>query len=306
MLLSIIVPVFNGGNKIERCLKSLIRIAEQEVEFIIVNDGSTDNTVEICEGYIKLDNRFCLINQANLGVSKARNKGLRFAKGEYIGFVDADDELTEEYEDVIEIIKNTKCDLYSFPHYVQFSTVLKTQERDLYIEGKNEKEILFNDYLMEKSNCVWNNIYRLSIIREYGIQFPEDMKMGEDCLFNGEYFQHCKYVYYVEKYGYKYYYDDYTSVSKAMKIEYLNDFVKIYDALDRFYQLFEHLGVKFEFGCPYYFGMVYEILCQNRKKLSPKMKKDLRESAFYRKIIGYQYSGKKNRLKKVLIRIWLS
>ena len=105
MLLSIIVPVFNGEKKIGRCLESLLILEEDFMEFIIVNDGSTDDTRNICEKYVQKDHRFRLINQKNAGVSKARNTGISLAQGKYIGFVVADDELTSDYNEIVKILK---------------------------------------------------------------------------------------------------------------------------------------------------------------------------------------------------------
>ena len=101
MILSIVIPVYNQEKRIYRCLESLKAIECREVEFIVVNDGSTDETASICEKYVDADCRFYLINQKNAGVSAARNTGIDHSCGKYIGFVDADDEV-EELEDVVE------------------------------------------------------------------------------------------------------------------------------------------------------------------------------------------------------------
>lgn len=306
MLLSVIIPAFNAENKIERCLKSLIKLREKNVEFIIVDDGSSDNTAKICEEFLKADSRFRMIRQNNSGVSGARNKGIEHARGKYIGFVDADDEVTGEYEDIIREIKNTEYDLYSFPFYIQYSNILKKQERVFYKEGKNEKKLLYNNFLRENSNCVWNNIYRLSVIRNFDIKFMDGMKMGEDCIFNAQYFQNCKEVDYINKYGYIYYYDDNSSASRTRRIEYLKDFVKIYDTFFAFYDTFKNLDLEFEFSYQYYFDMVYEILSLNHSMLTRKQKKEVLRSKFYKKMMKYQYAGKRGKLRKLLVKIWLN
>src|SRR6476646_4070363 len=88
---SVIIPVYNAGKYITRCIESLLNQTLQECEFIFINDGSIDDSREIIEGYKQVDDRIILINQVNQGVSIARNKGLYLAAGEYVGFVDADD-----------------------------------------------------------------------------------------------------------------------------------------------------------------------------------------------------------------------
>ena len=90
-LISIIVPVYNTEEYLKTCLKSLRLQTYKNLEFIIVNDGSTDKSLDICKEYVFIDNRFKLINQENKGRAAARNTGISKVSGEYIGFVDSDD-----------------------------------------------------------------------------------------------------------------------------------------------------------------------------------------------------------------------
>ena len=91
ILISIIVPVYNGEKYIDKCLKSLVNQTLKNIEIIVVNDGSNDKTQNIVEKYKKENSNIILINSTNKGVAAARNKGLKIAKGNYIGFVDSDD-----------------------------------------------------------------------------------------------------------------------------------------------------------------------------------------------------------------------
>ncbi len=95
-LISVIVPVFNVEEYLEECLDSIQCQTYSNIEVILVNDGSTDHSQEICERYCKQDPRFCLINQANKGLSGARNRGMTESKGEFITFVDSDDVLKDD------------------------------------------------------------------------------------------------------------------------------------------------------------------------------------------------------------------
>lgn len=300
MLLSIIVPVFNGEKYIVRCLESFSKIEEKEAEFIVINDGSTDCTKELVQEYIKKDSRICLINQENAGVGKARNKGLSYAAGNYIGFVDADDEITTDYNEIIQMAKINESDLYSFDFYVKNKNITKRQERYLYTEGINDRKILYNNFLKGNSNCVWNNLYKNDIIRRNNIHFSEKAGMGEDCTFNAQYFGHCKNVFYMKKTGYKYYADSQGSASKLRKISYLSDFVKVYDAYKGIYKLDEEL--EFLFDCPYYFDMVYDILQENRGGLSKEEKNKFRQSEFFKTIINCKYNSGKREIKKWIIK----
>ena len=100
---SIIIPVFNVENYLERCLKSVICQSFKDIEIIIINDGSTDKSLEICKKFAELDKRIILINQENSGVSAARNAGINISTGKYISFVDSDDFIEH---DMIEFLLN--------------------------------------------------------------------------------------------------------------------------------------------------------------------------------------------------------
>ena len=88
---SIVVPVYNAGPYIEQCLKSLVEQTLKDIEIILINDGSTDDSLELCLAYARTDLRIRVVDQENAGACVARNKGIQLAKGEYVLFVDADD-----------------------------------------------------------------------------------------------------------------------------------------------------------------------------------------------------------------------
>ena len=94
-LISIIVPVYNVEKYLERCLDSILSQTFSDFELILVNDGSTDHSLEICRSYAEKDERILLIDQENRGLSAARNAGIAVAKGEYLGFVDSDDYIAQ-------------------------------------------------------------------------------------------------------------------------------------------------------------------------------------------------------------------
>ena len=100
-LISVIVPVYNVAEYLCRCIDSICNQTYRDLEIILVNDGSTDNSGEICENYAKKDNRIKVIHKANGGLSDARNAGIEFANGNYLAFVDSDDYISEDYFDVL-------------------------------------------------------------------------------------------------------------------------------------------------------------------------------------------------------------
>ena len=303
MILSIIVPVYNGEKKIARCLESLMRLQESNIEFIIVNDGSTDKTSNICEKYQEKDSRFRVINKSNGGVSSARNLGIDISNGKYIGFMDADDELTLEYNEIIKTIKIGESDFFAFKHLVQTSKAITVQERNLFTTGVNEVEVLYRNFLAGIMNCVWNNVYSADIIKNNLISFPEDMKMGEDSEFNVQYIQYCNNAYFIDEIGYKYYIDDISSASNANKISYLNDFMRIYSSYSEIKKKYGYN--EYRFYCPYYIELVYDILKQSRKQMLRTEKEIFKKSGFYREIMKYKYPKREYYVKKNLIKLYL-
>ncbi|EOP17074.1 MULTISPECIES: glycosyltransferase [Bacillus cereus group] len=207
---SVIIPVYNAEKYITQCIESLLSQTLQECEFIFVNDGSKDTSRQILERYQKLDNRIKLVNQKNQGVSIARNKGLQIAIGEYIGFVDADDYIEPDmYEILYNSAKQSNCDVvisnfkweieghkiitkYSFP----VDIVLQTD----YIEQDLLPYFLKEDNL----NTVCNKIYRNDLIKEESVKFPEKVVLGEDGMFNIQFFSNATSAKYIDYTGYHY------------------------------------------------------------------------------------------------------
>lgn len=177
--ISIIIPVYNKAPWLERCFDSLVNQTDKMFEVIIVNDGSTDNSMFIIEEYAKKYGWYALHTKNN-GVSAARNLGMDEACGDYIAFLDADDFYTE---DAIKVMKNMAKDFkYNIIQFGQYraGTRLHTQA-------------LRGDY--ELPNCTvefWefttNKLYRLSFLRENKIRFIEGLQFGEDEMFNVEAF----------------------------------------------------------------------------------------------------------------------
>lgn len=95
--ISVVVPIYNAEEYLDRCILSIINQTLKDIEIILVNDGSTDNSKNICKKYLEIDNRIIFVDKENEGPSKARNKGLEIAKGEYVSFIDSDDFIDEKF-----------------------------------------------------------------------------------------------------------------------------------------------------------------------------------------------------------------
>ena len=181
---SVIVPVYNGEKYIERCLYYLISQTIKDIEIIIVNDGSTDNTMNIVEKIAKKDGRIKILEQENKLQGSARNKGLSIAKGEYIGFCDADDYIDYEYyEKLYKTAKKYDADI-ALAENVRVSNTKYKPRLNI------KQELVFVDILdkfnacnQKKNECPTNKIYRTSYLLENNILFPEGVYC-EDKLFS--------------------------------------------------------------------------------------------------------------------------
>lgn len=225
-LVSIIIPVYNAEKYIEKCLNSIINQTYTNLEIILINDGSNDNTEKICDEFRKNDKRILLFSKENSGVSSSRNIGIKCAKGEYITFVDADDWLEFDYiTKAMELIKKTKCDMLK-TNYQIFETennhYISYQYSDNYckIDHNRMLKILTID---GNFNCVWGTFYKNSIFKNNNLEFDENISFGEDLLFQVKNYKLFKKIYWLNLPGYIYY----CSPNSASRKKNINHLIKV-------------------------------------------------------------------------------
>lgn len=240
-IISIIIPVYNAAVYLEDCIDSIINQTFTNCEFIFINDGSSDASLTILEKYRATDARIVLLNQINLGVSVARNNGLAVAKGNYIGFVDADDWLENDmFQTLFDSIENTKSDLvltnikrnFNGNEFITKYDFPSDKVLDLaYIQA----EIL--PYLIKKDDLysLWNKLYLAKIIKENGIEFPVGNTLSEDNIFNMFYFNKIKSLIYIDYSGYNYREVEGSTTRNISKNDYFQNVLSIYNFDYRFY-----------------------------------------------------------------------
>ena len=203
--LSIIVPVYNSDKYIARCIESIINQKYENIELILIDDGSKDNSLEIMKHYKDLDKRIFVYSNTNHGVSYTRNYGLEKATGEYITFVDSDDYIDKDmYNEMIKALEKEKTDMV-------ICSYKKVIEENISINNKTPKSKKLNgideafSYLKnEKYNYIsniWNKIYLKNKIQN---KFNEKYYIGEDLLFNCQYLLNTNTVYFMDKPFYNY------------------------------------------------------------------------------------------------------
>lgn len=197
MDLSVIIPAYNMQNYIATCLRSVTRCPKDtiDMECLVINDGSTDDTAVIVERYVQRDRRIRLINKENGGVSDTRNKGIEAADGRYLMFLDADDALWEDAWDYIcAAVEEEYADFTAFSYITLYENG-KTKMQMLPISdaiSTDEQEARRLMYADSEFNTCWGKLFRKEIISENEITFRTDLPVGEDFLFVAEYFGHCK------------------------------------------------------------------------------------------------------------------
>lgn len=192
-LVSIIIPVYNREQTLERCLCSVLRQTYRKLEIIVVDDGSTDHTQMILGKYSKKDSRIRVFRKENSGVSESRNLGIRMAQGEYLQFLDSDDWLPADSTQSLLEGALSGADLVIADYYRIVGKKIWTKGH-IPEEGMLERT-LFAGYMMKAPanfyyGVMWNKFYRADIIKEEGLVCSKDLDWCEDFQFNLEYLKY--------------------------------------------------------------------------------------------------------------------
>lgn len=233
-LVSVIIPVYNVEKYLCRCLDSVIKQTYKNLEIVLIDDGSTDNSGKICDQYKEKDNRIKVFHTENKGVSAARNLGIKNTYGKYIIFIDSDDFLDlNTFEEVLE--ENCNYDLIAFSYYK-----LSNNDKICY-DNRKEKETLTKNETLIKimddryfQGFTWNKIFKRNIIIENNLFFDENIRINEDLLFCIQFIENVNTIMY---YSTPYYY--YVQLnSSALHSKDINKFktaLKAYEEIEKIY-----------------------------------------------------------------------
>ncbi len=211
-LISVVVPVFNAERFLSLCVESILNQDYNDLEIILVNDGSKDKSLEICHGFS--DKRIVVVDKENGGVSSARNKGIEIAHGQYIAFVDSDDTLPQDsLSTLVDILEKENADVAIGSFMFQYGDKYQPHAPRL-----KQGTYLFQDLLPNFIDdgtlsgfligSVWGGVYKTDVIKSSSLHFNHEIKNNEDGLFNFEYALKTnklsvtsKCVYYYRQYG---------------------------------------------------------------------------------------------------------
>ena len=220
IVLSVVIPVYNGSKYLDRMIKMLDHQTFRRFEVIFVDDGSLDDTYKRCKEYGKNRPYIHVIRQHNQGVSHARNTGIQVARGKWIQFIDIDDVIREdmfacfskklvERADTDVKSENTEAELAvcGCVRRMAGSSVLCGPKKNVYLLRKGIIE-LFREMKMENRYWIldytWNKWYRKDIIEHFNIRFLENLSLGEDFVFNTQYIRHINSLVLIPEYCYEY------------------------------------------------------------------------------------------------------
>lgn len=237
-LVSIIVPIYNVEKYLERCIQSIVEQTYTNLEIILVNDGSKDNSLYICEKWKKKDSRIIVIDKNNGGLSSARNAGIEIAKGEYLFFVDSDDWLDIHIiQKLYQVIKEYRCEISCCGIEMTFDQTNKNYPR---CQNKNilfEKYTALEEYMFGTtiSTVAWNKLYKRALFED--IRYPIG-KWHEDEFTTYKLLYKADRVYYLGESMYFYYQREGSIMSHALSLKNLD---KV-DALFERYMFFQEKG----------------------------------------------------------------
>ena len=241
-LISIIVPVYNASKSLSDCIESILAQTYPFFELILIDDGSKDNSLEICESYREKDDRIVLMHQENAGVSAARNAGLSLAKGDYFCFVDSDDTIEAEMlEKLYDAIKRTNADL-SICGFKRISSkgITKISSMPEEVTGKvNIANFVAEHYLEGLVSSPCGRLYKN--IQSLQKEFDRNISLGEDLKFNIQYFEKIEKLVVIEDCLYRYV-DAESSLTKIYKQGHYEAICDIYETtIQYFLRVFKNI-----------------------------------------------------------------
>ena len=298
--LSIIIPVYNVEGYLKECLDSILKIKGIAYEIILIDDGSTDQSGTICDLYQeKFGEDFIkVVHKKNLGVSSARNEGIKKAKGKYIIFVDSDDSLiAENFTYVLEHIEGNDLVISGINYIYKNKKKLKKLQNNK-INFENKYEINNNYKLLERQYvfyAVYGKVYKNSIIQENRLFFDTDFSILEDSIFVWKYLEKCTKVETLEKNFYNYRQVEGPSLVKKYNENAIDALVKKYNVSSWIINILDNENLKLFYRDLFYKLVEYieRIYQEETIGIANRIIKDYFVKYEIRKICrGYQYENK--------------
>lgn len=275
-LVSIIIPVYNAEKTLGKCLSSILNQTYNNLDIIVVNDGSTDNSDNICKKFQNKDKRINYIYQKNSGVSNARNSGINLVKGEYVTFIDADDWIDNDFiESLMNLIVKNNADVITSTaiDFTDDKVINKVDSELKYKIINNSDEMLKELFKGKKYNSVsWGKIYKKEVIINQ--KFDEDLKIAEDLKFLILVLKNCNKLVATNIRKYHYYINDGSAIHSGFNenwidaISYYKDIIYKYNDTNlKIYAILNYVSVNL--SCYYNFNLNHEEKIYIKSNLKP-------------------------------------
>lgn len=196
---SVVIPAYNAERTINRCISSILYSDRKDVEVLVINDGSTDNTGDICRNFSKRDGRLKYYEKTNGGASSARNKGIELASGDFISFVDSDDFVSSDYFEKFDKELREDCDILFFGRKVFDGIDYKYNKiKECCFNNIQETVTVLSESLRKQMlNSLCDKVFKLNLIKTNNILFPEHLHIGEDAVFVVRYIMNIQSIKYI-------------------------------------------------------------------------------------------------------------
>ena len=312
-LISVIVPVYNVEKYLPECVESIISQTYDNLEVILIDDGSTDRSGKICDEFAEKDSRIVVIHQKNSGVSAARNRGLDLCRGEYISFVDSDDyyctDLMESAMNSIPAFTPPPPDLFEFPiQFVNCSGVLQRTEsstlrKNVIIDKTDIHQLIIPGLIHTTENSthfgawVTNKLFKRAIIEKNHIRFDNSLTLWEDGIFTIEFIKYAESLISLDTKGY-YYRDTPCSLSEKHEGNIYNIAFSIYSKYHRLFSDEYNFGTTF--AKQYRFELVHGITMREFKFMSDKsvatseIRKTIKSGFYNKSMRTWLYNRRRN------------
>lgn len=206
-MITVIIPIYNSSKYLNKCIRSVLEQTYSDFELLLINDGSTDNSCEICNDWVEKDHRVKYFYKNNSGASSARNYGLNMAQGEWIIFIDSDDFVLPEYlADLYKVVKDNPCIDLCISGLLIYRNGEKSQsicfQNSIY--SSKDYSQLFAKLKIHKFGYSVGKLYKMSIIAEHNIRFDDNICIAEDSIFMMNYILKCSQIAFIDKCNYIY------------------------------------------------------------------------------------------------------
>ncbi len=231
-LISVIIPVYNVEKHLKKCLDSIVNQTYKNLEIILINDGSKDNSENICRDFAQKDDRIIFVSRENRGVSATRNEGIELAHGDYFSFIDSDDYLElDTYEYLLNLVFKHNVDAVNYEHFITYSdkeTAHRIEENNygLFDRKNAQKQLVYN------FPYACNKLFTKKIIEN--LKFDETIFRGEDSLFARVAFSKANKVWFDSRPLYHYVQSENSAVRGSFRPSQLTA-VKLFEAYDELY-----------------------------------------------------------------------